>query len=84
MISKRLRFIEPQPQSTTKRKEEKEMTKIYNDTEFTTAFFKGLEWGEGKTYFIKEGNTVTIYTARLHGKVFTKEVWADGVVIYNA
>ena len=60
------------------------MTKIYNDTEFTTAFFKGLEWGEGKTYFIKEGNTVTIYTARLHGRVFTKEVWADGVVIYNA
>lgn len=57
------------------------MFKIYNDTEFTTQFFRGLDWVEGATY-TTDGKTATEYTARKCGKTFRKTVWSDNVIIY--
>lgn len=58
--------------------------KIYNDTEFTLAFLKGLEWKKDNTYLGKDSATLTTYTAKAGGKIFRKDEWSDGVIVYNA
>jgi hypothetical protein len=59
------------------------MNKIYNDTEFTTATLKALDWGKANEY-TADGKTATVYVAKWCRKVFTKTVWDDGITIYNA
>ena len=59
------------------------MTKIYNDTEFTTATLQMLDWCKFKEY-TADGKTAIVYLAKWCRKTFSKTVWSDGVVIYNA
>lgn len=57
------------------------MFKIYNDTEFTTATLKALDWCKFKEY-TADGKTATVYLAKWCRKTFSKTVWSDGVIIY--
>lgn len=64
------------------KKEVKDMFKVYNDTEFTTQFLKGLEWEEVEKIEI-DGKTATKYVAKMGGKIFRKSVWSDKVIVFS-